>query len=199
MPSSLSKTQGTSVLSLQSVASNTVVISSAVDVSAKFAVTVFIHFGRRAATALTTGVIFRIEASSKSSADGHWYPLATFQTRVAAVTSQAVNGTCASGQNVVAMASTTGETVADIVYIDNGTIANSEWGRVKVVTSNTSITIEDNLINAQTGATVFPSAEMFSALVDCTAVGRLRVVVDASGTGQAVAVESTLVSADSIG
>ncbi len=199
MPSSLSKTQGTSVLALQSVASNTVVISSAVDVSAKFAVTVFIHFGRRSATALTTGVIFRIEASAKSSGDGHWYPLATFQTRVSAVTAQSVNGTCASGQNVVPMASTTGESVADIVYIDNGTIANSEWGRVKVVTSNTSITLEDNLTNAQTGGTVYPSAEMFSALIDCTAIGRLRLVVDASGTGQVVAAEAELVSSDSIG
>lgn len=199
MPSSLSKTQSTSVLSLQSVSSNTVVISSAIDTTTKFAVTMFIHFGRRSATALTTGVIFRIEASAKSSGDGHWFPVATFQTRVAAITAQSVNGTCNSGQNVIAMTSTSGETVADIVYIDNGTIANSEWGRVKVVTTNTSITIEDNLVNAQTGATVYPSAEMFSALIDCTAIGRLRLVVDASGTGQSVAVEAELVSSDSIG
>lgn len=199
MSVALSKSQGTSVLSLQSLASNSVLLSSAIDVTTKFAVTLAIHFGRRSATALTTAVTIRIEYSAKASGDGHWYPLATYLTKIAAVTSQAVNGTCASGQNVVAMTSTTGMGVGDIVYIDNGTIANSEWGRIKVVTSNTSITLEDNLVNAQTGATVYPAGEMFAAQIDCTAVGRLRVVVDGSGTGQAVAVEAELVSGDAIG
>ncbi len=162
-------------------------------------ITMAIHFGRRSGTALTTATTFRIEYSAQSSGDGHWYPLATYLTKIASVTSQAVSGTCASGQNVVAMSSTTGMSVGDIVYIDNGTIANAEWGRVKVVTSNTSITLEDNLVHAQTGATVYPSAEMFAAQIDCTAVGRLRLVVDGSGTGQAIAVEAELVSADTIG
>lgn len=193
-----SKTQGTSLIALQSLGSNSVVASGAQDVSTKFAVTVFIHFGRRAATALTEGVELRVEASSKSANDGHWYALTGFKTKIAAVTSQAVNGTCNAGQNVVAMASTTGMTVGDIVYIDNGTIANSEWGRIKVVTSNTSITLEDNLQNAQTGSTVFPSGEMLAAQIDTLAIGRIRVVANGDNTGQAVAVESHMVTCDSI-
>lgn len=193
-----SKTIQTALLSVQSLASNTVVISSVVDVSTAFGAAVHIHFGRRAQTALTEGVDIRIEASSKSSGDGHWFPIAAFKTRKAAVTSQAVSGTCSAGQNVIAMASTTGMSLGDYVYIDNGTIANSEWGKVKVVTTNTSITIEDNLVNAQTGATVYPSGELFTAYLDLTPVKRIRLVVNGANTGQAVAVEAELVTFDSV-
>jgi hypothetical protein len=195
----LTKTQGTSLLSLQSVASNTVVISSAVDVSTKLAGTVYIHFGRRATTALTTGMIFRIEESSKSSGDGHWYPVATFQTAVTAAESEAVSGTVNSGTNVITVASTSNLTAGDVIFIDNGTIANSEWGRIKSISSNTSVTIEDNLVNAQTGSTIYDQAEMFVAKLDFTSTGRIRLVADGSGTGQATAVEAHLVTGDSIG
>ena len=92
-----SKTQGTSVLSLQSVASGAVLISSAIDVSTVMAASIFIHFGRRAATALTVGCIIRIEASSKSSGDGHWYPLFIYTTDIAAASDEAVSGTVSSG------------------------------------------------------------------------------------------------------
>lgn len=199
MPNTISKTQDVSVLAPQSLASNSVVKSSVISVTTALAVTLFLHFGRRSNTALTTTVTFRVEVSSHSSGDGHWWPKATFTSKIAAVTSQAVSGTCSSGQNVVAMSSTTGMTVGDIVYIDNGTIANSEWHRIKVVTSNTSITLEDNLVSAQTGSTVYPAGEMWSADIDCATYGRVRVVVDGSGSGQAVALEVDAVTADSIG
>lgn len=193
-----SKTQGTSVLALQSVASGAVLISSAQDVSTKIAVTLFIHFGRRAATALTVGAQIRIEASSKASGDGHWYPLFIYTTDIAAASDQAVNGTCNSGQAVIPMTDTTGFVAGDIIYIDNGTIGNSEWGRIKSIVGNTSVTIEDNLVNAQTGATVYDQAQIFRAVdINCRAIGRLRVVVDNTGTGQAIAVEADMVSADS--
>jgi hypothetical protein len=195
----ITKTQGTSLLSLQSVASNTVVISSAQDVSTKLAATVFIHFGRRAATALTEGMEFRVEASSKSSGDGHWYPLAVFKTAIAASETEAVSGTVSSGTNVITVASTTNLVAGDLIYIDNGTIANSEWGRIKSIATNTSVTIEDNLVNAQTSSTIYDQAEFFAAQLDLTAVGRLRLVVDGRNTGQAVAVEAHMVTGDSIG
>lgn len=193
-----SKTQAQSIIALASLASNSVSISSALDVSTKFAGTWLIHFGRRATSALTEGLEFRIEASAKSSGDGFWYPVAAFKTKIAAVTSEAVNGTCNSGQKVIAMTSTTGMTVGDIVYIDNTTIANSEWGRIAVVTSNTSITLEDNLNNAQTGSIVFPSGEMYAAQIDLLAIGRVRVVANGDNTGQATAIEVWAVTCDSI-
>ncbi len=196
---SITKTQGTSLLSLQSLASNTVAISSAVDASTKLAATVFIHFGRRAATALTEGVEFRIEASAKSSGDGFWFPLASFKTAIAAAESEAVSGTVSSGTNVITVASTTNLVAGDAVFIDNGTIANSEWGRVKSIVASTSITIEDDLVNAQTGATIYDQAEFYLAQLDLTAVGRIRLVADGRNTGQAVAIEAHMVTGDSIG
>ena len=197
----ITKTDALEVLALQSVASNTVLISAVLDVSTHLASTIFIHFGRRATAALTAGVIFRIEASSKASGDGHWYPLAVFQTATALAETEAATGTNAAGQNVITMASTTNLTVADIIYIDNTTVANGEFHRIKAVSANVSITLEDNLTNAQNNpaATIFDQAEMFVAQLDLTAIKRLRLVVDADNTGQAVAVESHMVRGDSIG
>jgi hypothetical protein len=193
-----SKTQGTSVLSLQSVSSGAVLISSALDVSSKIAATFFIRFGRRATTALTVGAQIRIEASGKSSGDGHWNPLFIFTTDIATAESEAVSGTVNSGTNVITVASTTNLVAGDLIYIDNGTIANSEWGRIKSISTNTSVTIEDNLVNAQTGATLYDQAQIFRAVdVNCRALGRLRMVVDNSGTGQNIAIEAEMVTADS--
>jgi hypothetical protein len=191
------KTGNTSLLALQSVASNTVLISSAVDVSTKYSAFIGAHFGRRAATALTTGMTFRAEGSYKTSGDGHWYPLAVYTTAIAAAQAQAVSGTVSAGTNVITVASTTNLTVGDLIYIDNGTIANSEWGRIKSIVTNTSVTIEDNLANAQTGATLYDQAEIVGLRVDLVDVMRLRVVADGSGTGQAVAVEVIMSTWDS--
>jgi hypothetical protein len=192
-----SKTAATSVLSLQSVASATVLISSDIDVSTKIAVTICIHFGRRATTALTVGCKFRIEASPKTSGTGHWYPVAEFQSLVAASESEAVTGTVNASQNVVTMSSTTNLVAGDVLYIDNSTIANSEWHRIKSVSGGVSVTLEDNLVNAQTGSTVYDQGEMFLARIDVAAIKRMRLVVDNTGTGQAIAVEADMVTADS--
>ena len=97
------------------------------------------------------------------------------------------------------MASTTNLAANDIIYIDNGTIANSEWGRIKSVSTNVSVTIEDNLVNAQTGATIYDGAEVFVANLNLQSVGRIRVVVDGSSFTQAFAIESHIVTTDSIG
>lgn len=197
-----SKTQGTSLLSLQSVSSGSVVISSAVDVSSVIAASVFIHFGRRATTALTVGCIFRIEASSKSSGDGHWYPMFIYTSDISGAESEAATGTNNSGQAVITVASTTNLSVGDIVYIDNTTIGNSEWGRIKAVSTNTSITLEDNLAHAQSSgaATIYDQAQIFRPVdLNLRAIGRIRLVVDNTGTGQAIAVEADMVTADSFG
>lgn len=188
----------TALLSLQSVASNTVVISSEVNVAVIFAAAIGIHFGRRATTALTVGAKFRVEGATKSSGDGYWFPLAEFQSNIALAESEAVSGTVSAGTNVVTVASTTNLVVGDLIYIDNSTIANSEWGRIKAVSANVSVTLEDNLRNAQTGSTIYDQGEFFYAQIDLSTVTRLRLVADCSGTGQAVAVEAQLVTADSI-
>jgi hypothetical protein len=194
----LTKTQGTSLLSLQSVAASSVAVSSAVDVSTKFAATVFIHFGRRSASSAGAPAVLRVEASAKSSGEGHWYPVCSLYTDYAAVESEAVSGTVNASQNVITVASTTNLAAGDIIYIDNGTIANSEWGRIKSIVANTSVTIEDNLVNAQTGATLYDGAQMFVVQLDLSAIGRIRLVDDGSSFTQAHAVEAHIVTSDSL-
>ena len=189
----------TALLSLQALNSNTVLISSVLDVSTIFAAEILIHFGRRATSALTSGVIFRVEGSAKASGDGHWFTLAAVQTDTAAAESEAVSGSVNAGTNVITVASTTNLTVGDIIYIDNGTIGNSEWGRIKSISTNTSVTIEDNLVNAQTSSTIYDQAQIISMLVDLAAIKRLRVVADASNSGQNCACEVECITLDSIG
>jgi hypothetical protein len=195
-----SKTAGSSLFTLQSIASAAVATDGTFDVSAMIAAMVYIRFGRRAATALTVGTIMRLEASSEASGDRYWHSYATLTSDIAAAADEAVNGTCSAGQNVVGMASTTGFTVGSVVFMDNSTIGNSEWGRIKVVTTNTSVTLEDNLTNAQTGATVYGQGQIFRPIpVDCRFLSRIRLVADNTGTGQAVAVVARVSSADSFG
>lgn len=195
----ITKTIQTDPLALQSVASNTVVISSDITVTTSLEATFFIHFGRRATTALTAAATFRIEASASSSGEGHWYPLAQISTDVATSETEAVSGTVAAGQNVITVASTTNLVAGDVIFIDNATIGNSEWCRIKSIVANTSVTCEDNLVNAQTGSTIFDQGQIFAPVtISLTSIRRLRVVFDGSGTGQAVAVEVELITGDSI-
>lgn len=201
---SLIKTQGTSLISLQTLASAAVVLGTAQDVTTKLAATVFIHVGRTVATALTNGVKIRVEASSKGSLNGHWYSLAEFITGVTASTTTATltTGTTA-GDIILPMTATAGIVIGDKVYIrEAGGETNSEFGRVKTVTANTSVTIEDGTLFNHTVTTtlVWSQAEFFSAQLDLTAIGRIRVVADAAYalSGQTTVVEAFMVTGDSI-
>lgn len=192
------KTQNVTVFTLASTAASSVAISSDVDVSTIWGASFFIRFGRRSASAAGAGVNIRIEGSFASSGNNTWIPLAVFTTNFAACEAEAVSGTVSSGTNVITVASTTNLTAGDIIYIDNGTIANSEWARIKSISANVSVTIEDNLVNAQTGATIYDSAEMYVAQLDLSSIGRIRVVVDGSLFTQANTVEVKMVTLSSI-
>lgn len=198
-----SKTQGTSLISLQTLASAAVILGSPVDVSTKIGATVFIHHGRTIATALTNGVKYRIEASAKSSLDGYWFSLAEFISNVTVSTTTATltTGTTA-GTTTLPMTTTTGIVIGDKVYIrEAGGETNSEFGRVKLVTASTSIDIEDGTLFNHTITTtkVWSQAEFFVAQLDLTSIGRIRVVADAAYalSGQTTVVEAYMNTFDS--
>lgn len=192
-----SKTNAT-LFTLASTAASSVAISSAVDVSTKLGGLVYVRFGRRSATAAGAGVNIRLEASHASSGDNTWYPFAIFTTAYAACESEAVSGTVSAGTNVITVASTTNLAAGDVIYIDNGTIANSEWGRIKSIVTNTSVTIEDNLVNAQTGATIYDSAEIYSPVAIPEGAYRIRAVLDGALFTQAFACEIRYTTIDGI-
>lgn len=192
------KTQGTSLISLQQLANNSFVQSSAQDVSTKFSATVFIHLGRDVGNALTLPVNIRIMASAQSSGNSEWYTLAAFQSAVAAA---ATNALAASGNNagVTTLTATANWVTADgsLVFIKNGTLANSEFVRAGAH-STTSLPILDATTNAQNSSNAFDQAQEFIAQLDLTAVGRIKVEIDTIGTGQAVNVEAFMVTCDSV-
>jgi len=195
-----SKTVGTQVISLQQIASNSVVKSSVQTVTTKFAAMVGVHLGRDdTGGALTTGVTFRVEGSMKSSNDDQWFPLAEYVSGTTLPEAEAVSGTEAAGSTVIEVASTTNLTVGDLILFKNTTIANSEWGRIIAVAANVSITVIDAITNAQTGATIYDQAEFWNPSIDLLPVTRLRVVADASATGRTVVVEAWMTTCDSIG
>ncbi len=172
-----------------------VVLSDAVDISDVEKVAFHCLLGRLATSAFTAGVKINVAVSPFASGDGenYWSTAVSMLSSVGAnIGDEAVNGTCAAGQATVGMASTTNFTVGELVYIDNPTLANSEFGQVVAVTTNTSVTLLRNLDNAQTGATVWGQAERFSCELDVSAYQRLQIVVDGSGAGQNFAVMASI-------
>lgn len=184
-----SKSVGT-LFALASTAASSVALSSALDVSTAMGGLVYVRFGRRSATAAGAGVNIRLEASHATSGDNSWYPFAQYVTASAACEAEALTGTVAAAQAVLTLASTTNLTAGDLIFIDNGTIANSEWGRIKSIVANTSVTIEDNLVNAQTGATIYDAAEIYTPAEIPAGAMRIRLVADGSLFTQAFALEA---------
>lgn len=184
-----SKTAGADLLALQSVAASSVTVSAAIDVSAKASGLIYVRFGRQAATAAGAGANIRLEASFSASLNNSWFPFAVFTTAFAAAADEPVSGTVAAGATVITVAATAGFTAGDIIFINNGTIANSEWCRIKSIVANTSVTVEDALVNAATGATIYDSAEIYSPIAIPDGAIRIRAVADGSGFTQAFAIQ----------
>lgn len=195
-----SKTTGTSVLAMQSIATGTLVISSAVVVTDLFSARLAIRFGRAAATALTTAVGFQVEWSAHASDDRAWNPYfpAFITTDTAAAESEAVSGTVAAGATTITLASTTNLTAGELISIVNSTAANSEIRRIKTVTTNTNVTV-DALVNAATSGTVYDQAQIISLYLDLAEIERIRLIVDVTTAGQTVVCEAVLNSLDSVG
>lgn len=194
----LSKTAAQTLLALQSVAASSVVVGSAVDVSTKMGGLVYVRFGRRAATAAGAGANIRLEASSAASLDNSWFPFAVFTTTFAACEAEAVTGTVAAGATTITCASTANLTAGDVIFIDNGTIGNSEWARIKSIVANTSVTVEDALVNAATSCTMYDSAEIYAPVAIPEGAVRIRCVADGSLFTQAFAVQAMYSTIDSI-
>jgi len=176
----LSKTQDIAVLTIQQIAAAAILKSSVIDVSSYVEIFIAVHIGRDVTTALTAGVIVRIQGNPESTGDDFWEDLAVYQTAIATAETEAVSGTVNASQAVITVASTTNLVVQDLIFIKNSTIGNSEFRRIISVSANTSVTVSDNLTNAQTGSTLYDQAERFATLVPVIGFSRLRVMVDNS-------------------
>lgn len=187
------KTTGGNLISLQSVGSTLVVVGSAVDVStsgsSRLSGLIYARFGRLSPTAAGAGVNIRLEASFSQTLNNSWFPFAIFTTSFAAAADEAVVGTVNAGATIIPIASSTGFSAGDIGYVANLTASLSEWVRIKAVAANSTLTIEDALLNAQSSSTVYDSAEIYSPVAIPDGALRIRAVADGSLFTQSYAVQ----------
>ena len=198
---SITKTQGTSLIAWQDIATANVIVGSAQAVTTTLAGMVFVFLARESGTAFTAGwPNVRIEGSAKSSGNDAWIPLVSFQMAVgASIVNTTLNGAVSAGATTFVVTSATNIAAGDILFLKDSSTANYELCRVKSV-SGTTITPEEAVTYAHANSSqVTDQAEVYAAAFDLSAVGRIRAVVDNAGSGQSIAAQVLLVTGDSIG
>ena len=193
------KTIQTELLAITNISASAQQISSVLDVSGKFGVTIYVDISPEATN--TPGTEIRIESSQKSSGNDAWVPITGVVTTTATVNSNAVDGTEAAGSTVIEETTTTGLALGQWIFFKNGTIGNSEWAKLVALTASTSFTIQDGLTNAQTSSTWYNRGERFAFTLDCSSYYRLRVVINNNYGSSAVAVNARVAATtlDSLG
>jgi hypothetical protein len=179
------------LLAITSTAADASVAYSSVDVLPYIAGDVRVRMGRGTGTVFTVAPKIRIQKTYATSPTANQWVDAlvyTCQLGVATIGSTAVSGTEAAGQTVISLTSGTNFTAGDYIFFHNTTIGNSEWSWIVSKATN-DITVQEAIVNAQTGATCRNQAEQFNDAIDLKGVQKLRVVVDGAGSGQAVIVE----------
>jgi hypothetical protein len=174
------------------------VVGSAIDCSTWLMAQITAWLANIETTANATGVGFIIQGSIETSGND-WVDIVRFTGTTTAAVDDACGGDEPIGETVIAIASTTGYTVGGLVYLKDATgIAESEWGEVVAIVTNTSIKLMDGLITAKTTTDdiVYSQAQRFSVLVECAGLKRLRAcVVHQAATGSNIRVKCTAVAA----
>ena len=128
---------------------------------------------------------FHIMGSVDGSGDENWFPIVTLKATDpgAAPATEAMTATEGVGETVLACASTTGFAVGDDIYVqDAGTEADSEWHKVDLIVTNTSVDIFMGLTNAKDSSDfLWGSAQIFRIPLDFS--GLSRVIVHYSNEG----------------
>ena len=197
----ITKTYGVA-LAHQLITHPATVAGSVIDVSTILGATVLMYHGFIEATANTNPGSFIVQISGASSGDEDWADIGEFPAVTGTPDDEALTASEPAAEKVLAVASTAGFAAGDKVYIqDAGTVADGEWGMVEQIVTNTSIDLVSGLTNAKDSSDfIFNNAQRFSMYVDCTAVGRIRVIFMHEGaTGADVHIKAQVVRGDSIG
>jgi hypothetical protein len=182
-----SKTQGVVIAAMQALATASQYVSPPYDMRTKFGGLLTVRVGRQQTNALTVGTKVRVETGGAAAADGNWTTLMTFQTAIAtALTFTVTNNPCAIGTTVLT-ANPTNVAVGDYLLLYQGTQANSEFARVKAVSANVSVTVEEGISKAQVGAVAFSKAEGFVCQIPPEAAW-VRVILDTLGNAANAAI-----------
>lgn len=195
------KTAGIIVLAQQEVLNGNTVKSPVQDVATKFAATLFLWHGFRAATANTNPQRFIIEVSSQESGDNDWAALQTITTKTGTPADEDLDAAEAAGDTVLEVTLTAGFAEGDLVLVDdNSDATQSEWRTVKSVVLDTSVTITQGLEFAKgIGDDLFGNAEVFVVQLDLLAIKRIRVTyMNEGATAPATVVKVEMITADTI-
>ena len=170
------KTIETELQAIVAVAADAQDTSSTLALTNMKKVAIFVDHGRDATSAFVgAGTEYRVEVSEKSSGNDTWRPIATATAAITAALGHAMDVEEPAGTTVILIGNTT-PVLGDIQFFKNGTIANSEWGRIIDFSDNTSFTLQDGLTNTQAAITTYSQGEHFVMLLDVSAYTRLRVV-----------------------
>lgn len=175
------------------VAQNTVREGATVDVSAAYSYVLHIDMALSNTTAQTNGAKIEVQVSSNTSGDEDWSTFTSFIGPTGTANDEAVSGTEAIGATVIECASTTGlydDDETRWIYFENTTVANSELGFLVSHVTNTSVTIQDGITNAQTGSTMFDIAKRYVIELPFAAL-RFRVIYDNTRDAAGAAVSTT--------
>lgn len=152
------KTDSVSVITHQVSTHPTTIVSTTQAAATKRMVRIFMFHGYVEATADTNPGSFKVQINpedSASSVNEHWITVGQYTARGTTPDTEAFTATEPAGETVLAVASTTGFAVDDLLYLqDTGTLADSEWAECRKFASNTSITLVDGLTTQKDSADV---------------------------------------------
>lgn len=143
----MAKTMDTAVLdACQEIAQNVIVEGIIASVSDLYGAALTISWALSNATA-HTGTKIRIEQSPRASGDEAWGLLQELIVGVGTTNLEVItNNPAAVAETVITCASTTGYSVGSTIFLEDvSTFANSEWGEIKAMSANTSVTLVDGI------------------------------------------------------
>lgn len=174
------KTDSGSALAHQLATHPTTIVGSAVNCLTKRAATIFLYHGYVEAAADTNPGKFLIQIrpdAGDGSVNENWITVVELPVKGTTPDTEAMTATEPVGETTLAVASTTGFAAEDELYIQNTTLANSEWAKCRTFVTNTNIQLVDGLTNEQTSSSViWNDASKFVVSLDLNAVESFRVV-----------------------
>lgn len=175
------KTDSVEVLAHQAAVHPTTIVGSAVDCRTKRGATLCLYHGYVEAAADTNPGKFLVQVrpdDGAGSVNEHWVTVFELPAKGTTPDTEAMTATEPAGETVMAVASTTGFVVEDELYIqDTGTLADSEWAKLRSLVSNTSLTLVDGLTTQKDSADViWNDASKYVVHLDLNGIESFRVV-----------------------
>lgn len=152
-------------------------VSPELDISDLEEVVVFIDHAPLSTSTPAVGTEYRIEVSGHSDASDLWRPLATFRSGVLAAATATAGASEFPGDSQIDLNPTPAYSSTDLVFFQNmDDFANSEWGRIVRVETNSYLTLQDGLQNTQASSPIYNQCDQFVAMIPVKSAKRIRAV-----------------------